>query len=493
MTTNKLHSDRHPDDADAHETDPPESRVARAWDALEQMHDRVAELAPEASEQEIAAHVGDDVADTLIHDADQAAADDRVTAEEPANLRDDGTEVLLQGGVEDDLSIPLDENPITHVAEAGHDALLADAATKISREDADTGTRAAILLGRATEHIDRARLNVRPAHLRDQPEHPQERRQTSDGEGKTQLSHEVLTAGAMQAFIDRLEVEYKQQLAELLAGYLLALNTAEMSTIRGNEHLRNTFARAIQILGVDQEILHLGEPYESPYRPRNPEIAKRAMELEANAIQVNAWFQDQMQEIARATGSLFKGGPVKKAHRIAEKMENDYGEEHGGAELDVDFLASMIKDAVRCRLVVDGDPISADRPIVEKIMERGLHIAEDRHHIPLIKRGFFDIYSGEPLDIASGTNYRDTKVTVTVTVEVPTRDGGTTLCEIAIVTPEMLAAAESGHVIYDITRSMKGDDRSEVAILSNRLEVLQEAFYSGVSQEIAHRLEGTST
>lgn len=76
MTTNELYPDRRPDDGDdAHETDSPESQVARAWDALEQIHDRVAELAPEASEQEIAAQVGDYVAGTLIHDADQAAAE----------------------------------------------------------------------------------------------------------------------------------------------------------------------------------------------------------------------------------------------------------------------------------------------------------------------------------------------------------------------------------------------------------------------------------
>lgn len=199
----------------------------------------------------------------------------------------------------------------------------------------------------------------------------------------------------------------------------------------GDEELRNKTAYAIQELEIDQDILDLGDFYETPFFPRNPEIARRAMELAARAIPVNGVFQAQAAEIARATDSLHLAGPAKDMHRIAEKMERDYGDDKGDTEIDVDVLASLVKDAARCRIVIDGDPTIADQPIIDTIEDSGQTIAEDSLHHPLIKRGFLERYTGGPLDIESGTTYRDTKVTVTVTVEVSTRDGEVTSCEIA--------------------------------------------------------------
>jgi hypothetical protein len=473
MTTNESYPDRRPDDADdALETNAPESGIARAWDALEQIHDRVAEVNPSASEHDIAAQVGDYVADRLIHDADQAAAEDRITPEGAARLRDDSAEVLLQGGIEDDLSIPLDENPITHVADEGHDALLAEAAKGISREDAEIGTQAAILLGRATERIDRTKLTVQPRHEQYRPQ----------GEAdETPSAAESATAKRLLKYNKILEDKYTLQLAELFSPYLRKLTATETALIHGDEKLRKKIAHAIHALGVERDTLDLGDSYEDPFIPADPEIAKRALELEERAIQVNAAFQAEAGQISRATGSLHVPGPVKDAHRIAEKMEREYRGTLGGNETSIDLLASLVKDAVRCRIVIDGDPTTADQAVIETITESGLAIAKDALHHPLIKRSFRDRHTGKPLDIGSGAGYRDTKVTVTVTVEVPTRDGGTTLCEIAIVTPEMAAATVSEHPIYEISRSLEADKRPATATLLSRLEEVQEAFYRDVS------------
>jgi hypothetical protein len=481
MTINESYPDRRPNDADnTHETVAQESPLTRAWDALEQLHDRVAEVAPAASEQEIAAQVGAYVADTLIHDVDQAAANDRITPEEAALLQDDSTEVLLQGGIEDDLSIPLDENPVTQVTEAGHEELLAEAATTISREDVELGTETAILLGRAKERSDRIRLYVPPR--REQTHH--------DDAEVMPPPHEATPADEKRTYLDRLHGEYKQRLAELFALCLQRLSVEELAFIRGDEELRNKTAYAMIRFGIDQDTFEIGEYYENPFHPSDPQIVMRAMELEARAIQVNASFQEQAAEIARATGSLHMPGPIKDAHRIAEKMEQDYGDDQGDSAVDIDLLASLVKDAVRCRIVVYGDPMVADQVVIDKIKESDLHIAEDNSHHPLIKRSFRDRHTGEPLDIESGTSYRDTKVTVTVTitVEVRTRDGEATLCEIAIVTPEMAMATVAAHPIYEITRSLQGDKRPIAARLDARLKEVQNIFYGDVSLQIANRL-----
>ncbi|MGC4104891.1 MAG: hypothetical protein QM753_00870 [Thermomicrobiales bacterium] len=477
MTTNEQYPDRRDDDTDdSREIDPQESRIQRAWDALEQLHDRVAELTPEASEQDIATQIGEYVADALIHDADRAAADDRVTPEVAALPRDDSTEVLLQGGVEDDLSIPLDGNPVTHVATEGHDELLADAATAISREDVEFGTETAILLGRAKENVDRTKLNIPP---RPEQSHP-------DDAEVMPPAHEAAPVDEIQAYLDRLDVEYKQRLAELFASGLQNLSAEEIAFIHGDEELRNQVAYAIQGFGIDQGSLDYGRYHIEPFRPGNSQILMRAMDLERRAMQVNDVFQDQAHAIAQATGSLHLPGPIKDARRIAEKMEKDYGD--GQDHPDINLLASKVKDAVRCRIVINGDPTVADQAVIDQIEGSRLIIAEDSHHHPLIKRSFRDRYTGEPIDIESSTSYRDTKVTVTITVEVRTRDGEATLCEIAIVTPEMAVATVAEHPIYEITRSLQGDKRPIAARLDARLKEIQNVFYGDVSLQIANRL-----
>lgn len=296
------------------------------------------------------------------------------------------------------------------------------------------------------------------------------------------------TTETMAVYLERLETEYRKHLAGQFALWLGRLNAAEIAFILSDNDLRNNVAHSLKEYGVEQNTLGIGEYVETAYVAHHPRIAQRAMELAARARQVNESFQAQAAEIARTTGSLHLPEPVKDAHRIAEKMERDYGDEQRDTELDIDLLASLVKDAVRCRLVVGGDPIIVDEPIIRKIGESGLTIAEDNLHNPLIKRGFRDRHTGEPLDIESGTRYRDTKVTVIVTVEVPTRDGATALCEIAIVTPEMAAATVSEHPIYEITRSLEGDDNVAAARLLSSLNEIQEGFYNGVSRQISERV-----
>lgn len=67
------------------------------------------------------------------------------------------------------------------------------------------------------------------------------------------------------------------------------------------------------------------------------------------------------------------------------------------------------------------------------------------------------------MEINAVDSYRDTKVTVTM--EVPRRDGTVTLCEIAIVTPEMASATVTEHPVYEIVRSTTEDRRASIAKL----------------------------
>lgn len=312
-----------------------------------------------------------------------------------------------------------------------------------------------------------------------------------DADNAVADSPEATPAEILRVYVEQLESDYTQRLAELFASCLHTLDTSELALLHSDEELRNKTAYAIREFRIDRSTLDLGDYYETAYVAHDPEIARRAMELAAKAIQVNESFQAQAADIAQATDSLHLPGSVKDAHRIAEKMEKDYGDDQEIGAIDVDFLASLVKDAARCRIVVSGDPTVADQPIIDRIEESGLTIAEDSLHHPLIKRGFLDRHTGEPLDIEAGMRYRDTKVTVTVTVEVPARDGGVTLCEIAIVTPEMAAATVSEHPIYEITRSLDGDERSTALALLYKLRKIQTEFYGGVSRQIGERVSTT--
>lgn len=289
--------------------------------------------------------------------------------------------------------------------------------------------------------------------------------------------------------IEQLDAVYRERLAELYLSCLQGMKADEIQFIRGDEELRNKTAYALQELEIEGKHFNFGEYYVSPYVARDPDIAWLALELNARAQQVDDVFQAKAAEIAQATGALHLPGEVKDVNRISEKLELDYRSRHGYEVADVHQLAPMVKDAARCRLVIQGDPTTEDQPIIDQIETSGLTIARDALDRPSIKRGFVDHHSGEPLDIESGTRYRDTKVTVTV--EVPTRDGGVTLCEIAIVTPEMSTATVSEHPLYEITRSLEDDERPLAATLLHKLREVQEQFYGEVSQQISNRLSAT--
>lgn len=297
----------------------------------------------------------------------------------------------------------------------------------------------------------------------------------------------ITSAEALTVYISELETAYGNRLAELFITCVHNLDTTEQDFIRSDEEIRNKVAFALQEFGIDHDVLYFGDYRKSAYVAKKPEIARHAMELAAKAIEVDETFQAYAADIARTTGALHIPGPVKDMHRIAEKMETDYLSEMSNEEVVLDRLSARVRDAARCRLVVDGDPTVADESIIAMIEEVGLHIAEDEHHNPWIRRGFRDKDSGEPLNIESVKDYRDTKVTVTV--EVPTGDGGVALCEIAIVTPEMAVATVSEHPVYEIIRSFDSDDaRRSVLVIIRELRGLQEAFYGGVSQQISSRL-----
>ena len=297
------------------------------------------------------------------------------------------------------------------------------------------------------------------------------------------------TTETMAAYLEWLEIEYRHQLAEQFTLWLRSIDTAEIEFIRGDEILRNKTAFVLHEFGIDRAAPYFGEYRRTSYVARNPEIAQRAMELYGRAVEVDESFQARAAEIARSTGSMHIPGPIKDIPRIAEKMERDYLSGRGDQETDLDQLSAIVKDVARCRLVVDGNPIVADEPIIAKIEEIGLRIAEDGEHRPLIKRSFRDRHTGEPTPIETGVTHRDTKVTVTV--EVPTSDGDIALCEIAIVTPEMATATVFEHPIYEITRSLDGDERPTAVTLLSKLRRMQREFYGEVSQQISTRLSTT--
>ncbi|WP_454296799.1 hypothetical protein [Salana multivorans] len=415
---------------------------------MAEVREQVREHLPEASDDEVERQLGDFTAARLARDVEAALADGVVTEEEASTLRDDSIDVDQQGVDEDTRQVPLEENPITVVARQGHADLLLAGAEEIRQEDSHRGVQAAELIGRAEErsHLP---LVVPTPRWQQQP-------RQQHFSGQREGSHDGLSPENQRTveYMRECEATYPERLRSLLVDGLARLPDDARKLGTENEVVRYELARALTALGADAEALGFGVAGDKhAYEVQHPEVATRAARLAADARLANPYLQAKAGEVARDANLILQPAEAKDENRIAEKMELDYQSLRPKHALDVEQLAAKVKDAVRCRLIIRDDPTSVDDGIIEEIAEHGLTIAHDHTGAPRIKQSYRDRRTNEPIQIEDATNYRDTKVTVTV--EVPTTDGRSVLGEIAIVTPDLTSTCSLGLGVFVLVRGLR--------------------------------------
>lgn len=288
----------------------------------------------------------------------------------------------------------------------------------------------------------------------------------------------------MERYLDRLNEDYRDQLAGQFSLWLHTLTIADIAFIQADEWLRSGVVSTTRRLGIAENFQVFGSHESKVTAYRNAKVNRAAIEIATRAQRVNPSFQAEAAEIARALGLLHIPGPLKKPERIAEKIDNDYLVNSHTRGLEVDTLASKIKDAARCRIVIEGDPRSADQPVIEMITASRLDIAVNPDGSQQITRGFGSVKSN-----GIRPRYRDTKAIVAV--EMPADDNQVVRCEIAIVTPEMAVACDVEHPIYEILRSFEIDGRPASVSVAETLGALPERFYRDVQEHLHQRLDAT--
>lgn len=307
------------------------------------------------------------------------------------------------------------------------------------------------------------------------------------GNGVQESSFEMNRVAEIGERQELCEREYTAQLHDSLAAYLEGIganNRAMAEVIESDSQLRAAISHACEFFSIDTQSLGIdlstAEQADTGVET-DPQVAHEAQNLAESAGRVNEGFQVVLAGTAGETGSLYVEGPVKKPERIAEKAINDYVGD-----------VNQVKDAVRGRIVIDGDPTVQDEDIVEKI--RAQFSDAQKGRITKVKRPFINTMTGEAIPVEKWSRYLDTKVSVEV---VDQATGGVVTGEIAIVTPEMAAATKVEHPLYEIIRTQEAV--LEKAGQENPSKQLQlefvaglkaqvNAFYRGVAQGIQSRI-----
>lgn len=166
------------------------------------------------------------------------------------------------------------------------------------------------------------------------------------------------------------------------------------------------------------------------------------------AERANGAFSDKVRSLAKQLGAEAKTAPVKSAKRSVEKLYAD--------ELETGMPATpeSIRDLVRATIVV---PTEADVPKAVRAIRDNFDVikVKDRFESPM------------------PTGYRD----VLLNVRLP--DGS--IGEVQVHIPEMLAAKELGHLLYEIERVLPdGMERT-------RFVQAQSRFYGGAYEAAGRR------
>jgi hypothetical protein len=408
---------------------------------------RIREYMPGASEREVVQLSGDALVAKTDHDIEQATEQGGGVLAPEARERiveDDVVPAVLTGMDEQEIGVPIDENAVTDLEAGGNGDLVTDAVREIAVEDLDAGMGAVGLVDSSTESL---------------AENPHIEHESAERLRNRENECEELFKG-----------ELKVSFTELLTN----LSPEEIQLIHADSNLRDHMACALEELGVEDTI-GFGPHVETDYIG-TPETMEQASGLVARAERVNDGFQASVHQVANDVGGKFKAGKVKTESRIAEKAEIEYGN-------DVD----QVKDAVRNRITIGGDPTVDDLRVVEALRSAGHEFATNkRTGEEQIKRGFYG-RDGQPLSVDRWKRYLDTKVTARI---LDPETSKTVLAEIAIATPEMAAATTVEHSLYELSRSIKTtEENSDVEnSLRTKLTEMSLAFYKKVSDELVSRL-----
>lgn len=201
------------------------------------------------------------------------------------------------------------------------------------------------------------------------------------------------------------------------------------------------------------EAVQLLRQYDGPPPVEVPPSARTRLEgvlkpLIERAERANGAFTDKVRSLAKQLGADAKTAPVKSIKRSVEKLyadEVDLGQQAG---------PESIKDLVRASIVV---PTEADVPKAVRAIRDNFDVikVKDRFESPM------------------PTGYRD----VLINVRLP--DG--TIGEVQVHIPEMLAAKELGHLLYEIQRNLP--DGME----TTRFVQAQSRFYGGAYEAAGRR------
>lgn len=210
------------------------------------------------------------------------------------------------------------------------------------------------------------------------------------------------------------------------------------------------------------DAVQLLQQYEGPPEADVPPGVRRRLEgmllpLMERAIEQSADYAASIKALAERLGAEAKTAPVKSMKRSVEKLYDDEAETGQPSQPD------GIKDLVRASIVVRSEEEVADA------------IAAVRETLDVVR--VKDRFA-KPLD----TGYRD----VLMNVRLP--DG--LMAELQIHIPEMLAAKELGHLLYEIERALPpGEEKSRLVAAQGRLYGAAYDAATGVEPRLAPQAE----
>lgn len=208
---------------------------------------------------------------------------------------------------------------------------------------------------------------------------------------------------------------------------------------------------------IDQAVRVL-QRYDGPpattFKPGQKERLERLIApILEQAEAANEDFKERVRALASQLGGKAKTAPVKSMKRSVEKLAEEE------AEKGVESKGDWLKDSVRASIVVASE-------------------AEIPAAIEAVKRAFTVIRVKDKFQAPTPAGYRD------ILTNVDLGDG--VIAELQIHIPEMIAAKELGHLLYEVERALPegSDEKADI-------QAVQRSFY-GAAYETSRRAAASS-
>ena len=463
------------------------SLLASAWELIEQAWLSVRGRLPGAGPIEVSRVVGQDLAD----EAELEAKSGSTTTTEAV------TAALEQGVTEADEGVPVADNPATLLEAARLHDEVTRAVAQVSEEDPDEAIAMAMTVTASEEYLDDLAAGaVDP----DQAEHFVELSATDSYVDPTDNSAEQAGPDSVIALEAELKDRQRAELAGIVARLLdrvLPTGSPVAELVTGRYAPR--FQHLLERLGVPDrwgiDDAARTQTSEALGETPSPELLAQTKRILDVAGHLDSGFRSRVRQVVnqlnvQGVTCAHRPGPLKDAHRTAQKIQADYGGD-----------ASRLQDALRCRIVHTGDPVAVAEQAIAVIESAGMEIATRRNkrtgeNERIIKNRFVGS-TGATRPIRGMSTYTDVKV-----ITVALREGDDELlAEIVIAPPEMTAATDIEHTFYEIRRSIESELKLEERRtgeatpeddprrqLSSLLATASKQFYSLVSGSLADRL-----